>query len=79
AIQSLGAAVSWQLDAKNVAFKTQLIVNWALLDIAAIMMFYLSFRITNSAVGLTESERQMLELPLTDADADTEKKLVIDD
>ncbi|KAJ2799582.1 hypothetical protein H4S07_005397 [Coemansia furcata] len=77
AIQSIGAAVSWQLDAKNVAFKTQLLVNWALLDVAAVMMFYLSFRITNSAVEFTESEREMLAQ--ANVDTDTEKMLVIDD
>ncbi|KAJ2497664.1 hypothetical protein IWW47_003590, partial [Coemansia sp. RSA 2052] len=37
------------LDAKNVAFKTQLVVNWVLLDVAAVLMFYLSFRVKNSA------------------------------
>ncbi|KAJ2769217.1 hypothetical protein GGI18_005442, partial [Coemansia linderi] len=57
AIQSLGAAVSWQLDAKNVAFKTQLIVNWALLDVAAVLMFYLSFRVKNSA----EEDKELVE------------------
>ncbi|KAJ1938355.1 hypothetical protein FBU59_004464, partial [Linderina macrospora] len=45
AIQSLGAAISWQLDAKGVAFRTQLIVNWALLVVSALLMIYLSFRI----------------------------------
>ncbi|KAJ1955774.1 hypothetical protein EC988_001702, partial [Linderina pennispora] len=42
---SVGAAVSWQLDAKSVAFRTQLIVNWVLLDVSALLMVYLSFRI----------------------------------
>ncbi|KAJ2740304.1 hypothetical protein GGI20_005883, partial [Coemansia sp. BCRC 34301] len=28
---------------------TQLIVNWALLDVAAVLMFYLSFRVKNSS------------------------------
>ncbi|KAJ2508404.1 hypothetical protein IWW47_000630 [Coemansia sp. RSA 2052] len=73
AIQSIGAAVSWQLDAKNVAFKTQLVVNWALLDVAAVLMCYLSFRISDSAQQLTEDERNMLMQP------EAEKVLILDE
>ncbi|KAJ1926944.1 hypothetical protein FBU59_007267, partial [Linderina macrospora] len=46
-MQSLGAAVSWQLDAKNVKYRTQLITNWVLLDVSALLMIYLSFRVTD--------------------------------
>ncbi|KAJ2465454.1 hypothetical protein GGI02_004688, partial [Coemansia sp. RSA 2322] len=42
------------LDAKDVKFQTQLIVNWVLLDLSAALMFYLSFRIRNSAEGSKE-------------------------
>ncbi|ORX69645.1 MFS general substrate transporter [Linderina pennispora] len=51
AIQSVGAAVSWQLDAKSVAFRTQLIVNWVLLVISALLMVYLSFRVKEQTDG----------------------------
>ncbi|KAJ2234437.1 hypothetical protein H4R99_001630 [Coemansia sp. RSA 1722] len=56
AIQSLGAAISWQLDARNVAFKTQLAVNWALLDVSSILMFYLSFKVQDTADVFREYE-----------------------
>ncbi|KAJ1955770.1 hypothetical protein EC988_001698, partial [Linderina pennispora] len=46
---SVGAAVSWQLDANAVAFRTQLIVNWALLVVSALLMVYLSFRVKEQA------------------------------
>ncbi|ORX69646.1 hypothetical protein DL89DRAFT_267832 [Linderina pennispora] len=46
-MQSLGAAVSWQLDAKNVKYRKQLITNWVLLDVSALLMVYLSFRVTD--------------------------------
>ncbi|KAJ1952599.1 hypothetical protein EC988_003465 [Linderina pennispora] len=39
-IQSLGATVAWQLDAKKVTFMHQLIGNWVLLGISLIPMFY---------------------------------------
>ncbi|KAJ2811042.1 hypothetical protein GGI24_006902 [Coemansia furcata] len=65
AIQSLGAAVSWQLDAKDVAFKTQLIVNWVLLDVSAVLMFYLSFRVKNSA----EEEKELTQDIKDDSDS----------
>ncbi|KAJ1852336.1 hypothetical protein LPJ57_007675, partial [Coemansia sp. RSA 486] len=53
---SLGAAISWQLDARNVAFKTQLAVNWALLDVSSILMFYLSFKVQDTADVFREYE-----------------------
>ncbi|KAI8319179.1 hypothetical protein GQ54DRAFT_299545 [Martensiomyces pterosporus] len=39
-IQSLGATVAWQLDAKNVSYLHQLIGNWVLLVISLFPMFY---------------------------------------
>ncbi|KAJ2402567.1 hypothetical protein GGI23_000632 [Coemansia sp. RSA 2559] len=39
-IQSLGATVAWQLDAKNVTYLHQLIGNWVLLVISLAPMFY---------------------------------------
>ncbi|KAJ2739279.1 hypothetical protein GGI20_006135, partial [Coemansia sp. BCRC 34301] len=39
-IQSLGATVAWQLDAKNVSYLNQLIGNWVLLVISMFPMFY---------------------------------------
>ncbi|KAI8319346.1 hypothetical protein GQ54DRAFT_40747 [Martensiomyces pterosporus] len=62
AIQSIGAAVSWQLDAKAVAFKTQLFVNWGLLDVSALLMIYLSFRIRESSESpASDSEDELKE------------------
>ncbi|KAI8319932.1 MFS general substrate transporter [Martensiomyces pterosporus] len=62
AIQSIGAAVSWQLDAKAVAFKTQLFVNWGLLDVSAFLMIYLSFRIRESSESpASDSEDEFKE------------------
>ncbi|KAI9503630.1 major facilitator superfamily domain-containing protein [Coemansia spiralis] len=69
AIQSVGAAISWQLDAKGVSFKTQLAVNWVLLDIAAILMFYLSFRakdtskVTAKRSSYQEDRKMEVEAP----------------
>ncbi|KAJ2511546.1 hypothetical protein GGI11_005069 [Coemansia sp. RSA 2049] len=39
-IQSLGATVAWQLDAKNVSYLHQLIGNWVLLGISLAPMLY---------------------------------------
>ncbi|KAJ2001515.1 hypothetical protein GGI04_003704 [Coemansia thaxteri] len=61
AIQSLGAAVSWQLDAKDAKFQTQLIVNWVLLDLSAALMFYLSFRIKDTASEFAECKPESIE------------------
>ncbi|KAJ1958921.1 hypothetical protein GGI12_004613 [Dipsacomyces acuminosporus] len=44
-MQSLGSAISWQLDAHNVPLLTQLIVNWALLDVAIPPMLYVATKI----------------------------------
>ncbi|KAJ1879416.1 hypothetical protein LPJ66_011694, partial [Kickxella alabastrina] len=42
-IQSLGATVAWQLDAKNVSYLNQLIGNWVLLVISLPPMFYVVY------------------------------------
>ncbi|KAJ2376504.1 hypothetical protein IW150_001942 [Coemansia sp. RSA 2607] len=39
-IQSLGATVAWQLDAKSVSYLHQLIGNWVLLGISLVQMLY---------------------------------------
>ncbi|KAI8326373.1 hypothetical protein GQ54DRAFT_71642 [Martensiomyces pterosporus] len=61
AMQALGAAISWQLDANDVKFRTQLIVNWVLLDVSAILMIYLSFRIKNHADEPEEDAKENIE------------------
>ncbi|KAJ1932873.1 hypothetical protein GGF37_006913, partial [Kickxella alabastrina] len=65
AVQSVGAAVSWQLDSGKVPFDVQLKVNWCLLDLAAVMMLWLSFRVRDSAVrepeeGFKEETAEMV-------------------
>ncbi|KAJ2053053.1 hypothetical protein H4S04_000926 [Coemansia sp. S16] len=42
-IQSLGATVAWQLDAKSVSYMNQLIGNWVLLGISMFPMFYVVY------------------------------------
>ncbi|ORX74290.1 MFS general substrate transporter [Linderina pennispora] len=46
-IQSLGATVAWQLDAKKVSFMHQLIGNWVLLGISLVPMFVVINRLTD--------------------------------
>ncbi|KAI8326374.1 MFS general substrate transporter [Martensiomyces pterosporus] len=70
AIQSLGAAVSWQLDAKNVGYRKQLITNWVLLDVSAILMIYLSFRVTDKAESESISNHDTEIMPAEISDKD---------
>ncbi|KAJ2488777.1 hypothetical protein IWW37_004530 [Coemansia sp. RSA 2050] len=44
-IQSLGATVAWQLDAKSVPYLNQLIGNWVLLAISMFPMLYVTYRL----------------------------------
>ncbi|KAJ2638240.1 hypothetical protein IW137_003685 [Coemansia sp. RSA 1287] len=46
-IQSLGATVAWQLDAKNVSYLNQFIGNWVLLVISLFPMFYVVYNLTD--------------------------------
>ncbi|KAJ2725777.1 hypothetical protein GGI07_000984 [Coemansia sp. Benny D115] len=80
AIQSLGAAISWQLDAKNVAFKTQLIINWVLLDFSAVLMLYLSLKVRESAEEFRtcETEEHNAEKTAVVKEAVVKEAVVID-
>ncbi|KAJ2096840.1 hypothetical protein GGI16_004730 [Coemansia sp. S142-1] len=44
-MQSFGGAISWQLDAKNVAPKNQLVANWVLFALSVPSMLYVVWRI----------------------------------
>ncbi|KAJ2822889.1 hypothetical protein FBU31_004455, partial [Coemansia sp. 'formosensis'] len=44
-MQSFGAAIAWQLDAKNVAPKNQLVANWVLFAISVPSMLYVVWSI----------------------------------
>ncbi|KAJ2738050.1 hypothetical protein GGI20_006336, partial [Coemansia sp. BCRC 34301] len=44
-MQSFGSAISWQLDAKDVAPKNQLVANWVLFGISVPSMLYVVWRI----------------------------------
>ncbi|KAJ2004646.1 hypothetical protein GGI06_005525 [Coemansia sp. S85] len=44
-IQSLGATVAWQLDAKSVPYLNQLIGNWVLLVISMFPMLYVTYNL----------------------------------
>ncbi|KAJ2704918.1 hypothetical protein FB645_002871 [Coemansia sp. IMI 203386] len=48
-VQSLGAAVAWQLDAQNVPLMTQVIVNWVLFNLAIPFTCYVTSRIKDSS------------------------------
>ncbi|KAJ2723933.1 hypothetical protein GGI07_002311 [Coemansia sp. Benny D115] len=54
AIQSLGAAIAWQLDAQNVPLMGQVIVNWVLFNVALPFTAYLSLRIKDSSADTDE-------------------------
>ncbi|KAJ1881176.1 hypothetical protein H4R99_003296 [Coemansia sp. RSA 1722] len=48
-MQSLGAAVAWQLDAQNAPLMTQVIVNWVLFNLAIPFTCYVASRIKDSS------------------------------
>ncbi|KAJ2721576.1 hypothetical protein GGI07_003867 [Coemansia sp. Benny D115] len=48
-MQSLGAAIAWQLDARSVPLMTQLVVNWAILVFAIPFMAYVAMNIKDQS------------------------------
>ncbi|KAJ2880410.1 hypothetical protein H4R27_004739 [Coemansia aciculifera] len=71
-IQSLGATVAWQLDAKNVSYMNQLIGNWVLLGISLFPMLYMAATLKDHSdddVGETKSQY------LAEGDDDTVKQV----
>ncbi|KAJ2887600.1 hypothetical protein FB639_001193 [Coemansia asiatica] len=55
-IQSLGATVAWQLDAKSVSYMNQLIGNWVLLGISLPPMLYVVYTLKDHSESVSESE-----------------------
>ncbi|KAJ1671612.1 hypothetical protein EV182_007532, partial [Spiromyces aspiralis] len=54
-VQSLGAAVAWQLAARKVPFMAQLAVNWALVNLSLPTMYYVALRIKDSNESRSDS------------------------
>ncbi|KAJ2810249.1 hypothetical protein H4S07_002774, partial [Coemansia furcata] len=54
-IQSLGATVAWQLDAKSVSYMHQLIGNWVLLVVSMFPMFYVIFTLKDHSEEAIET------------------------
>ncbi|KAJ2008769.1 hypothetical protein GGI04_001001 [Coemansia thaxteri] len=48
-MQSLGAAIAWQLDARSVPLIAQLAANWVLLDVAVPLMLYVAMHVKDSS------------------------------
>ncbi|KAJ2746840.1 hypothetical protein H4R27_003715 [Coemansia aciculifera] len=55
-IQSLGATVAWQLDAKSVSYMNQLIGNWVLLAISMFPMFYVVYTLKDHSEEPTDTK-----------------------
>ncbi|KAJ1721771.1 hypothetical protein LPJ53_003758 [Coemansia erecta] len=55
-MQSLGAAVAWQLDAHSVALVAQLAVNWALFNVAIPFTAFVAWRIKSHADQSTHDD-----------------------
>ncbi|KAJ2004939.1 hypothetical protein GGI04_002420 [Coemansia thaxteri] len=53
-IQSLGATVAWQLDAKHVSYLHQMIGNWVLLVLSLPPMFYVVYTLKDSSSSTDE-------------------------
>ncbi|KAJ1882335.1 hypothetical protein LPJ57_001013 [Coemansia sp. RSA 486] len=55
-IQSLGATVAWQLDAKSVSYMHQLIGNWVLLGISLPPMFYVVYTLKDHSEEVVQTD-----------------------
>ncbi|KAJ1917115.1 hypothetical protein H4219_003376 [Mycoemilia scoparia] len=51
-MQSLGAAVAWQLAAKEVNYMVQMATNWALINLSIPTMLFVTMRIKDSDKGM---------------------------
>ncbi|PIA13480.1 MFS general substrate transporter [Coemansia reversa NRRL 1564] len=57
-MQSLGATVAWQLDAKNVAYIDQLIGNWVLLGISLVPMLFVIISLKDHSEEAADFEEE---------------------
>ncbi|KAI8320577.1 MFS general substrate transporter [Martensiomyces pterosporus] len=55
-IQSLGAAVAWQLDSREVSYLNQLIGNWVLLGISLPSMLYVVWRLKDHSEDVADKD-----------------------
>ncbi|KAJ1940194.1 hypothetical protein GGF37_004080 [Kickxella alabastrina] len=73
-IQSLGATVAWQLDAKNVSYLNQLIGNWVLLVISLPPMFYVVYTLKDRSEEVAPDSNifnEKMDMLPTEASAST--------
>ncbi|KAJ2318847.1 hypothetical protein GGI00_006518, partial [Coemansia sp. RSA 2681] len=74
-IQSLGATVAWQLDAKNVSYLNQLIGNWVLLVISLFPMFYVAATLKDHSEDIAPADDNDVKSQYND-ETDTIKQQV---
>ncbi|KAJ1828772.1 hypothetical protein LPJ56_000893 [Coemansia sp. RSA 2599] len=72
-IQSLGATVAWQLDAKNVSYLNQMIGNWVLLGISLVPMFYVVVTLKNHSEDAVPANEKAMDIEgRTESPADSD-------